>query len=54
VDGALEFPSADQRGHQFSSLSSPHVRAIVLRAIAWAGKRDVDSLATPEEVAALR
>jgi type 1 glutamine amidotransferase len=41
-------------GHHFSTFSSPHVRAIVLRAIAWAGKRDVDSLATPEEVAALR
>ena len=41
-------------GHNFSTFSSPHARAIFLRAIAWAGKRDVDSLATPEEVAALR
>jgi type 1 glutamine amidotransferase len=41
-------------GHHFSTFSSPHVRAIVLRAIAWAGKRDVDSLATPDEIAALR
>lgn len=41
-------------GHNFSTFSSPHVRAIFLRAIAWAGTRDVDSLATPEEVAALR
>jgi hypothetical protein len=41
-------------GHNFTTFSSPHARAIFLRAIAWAGKRDVDSLATPEEVAALR
>jgi type 1 glutamine amidotransferase len=41
-------------GHHFSSFSSPHVRAIFLRAIAWAGKRDADSLATPEEIAALK
>jgi type 1 glutamine amidotransferase len=40
-------------GHHFSTFSSPHVRGIFLRAIAWAGKRDVDSLATPEEIAAL-
>jgi type 1 glutamine amidotransferase len=41
-------------GHHFSTFQSPHVRGIVLRGIAWAGRRDVDSLATPEEVAALR
>jgi type 1 glutamine amidotransferase len=41
-------------GHHFSSFSSPHVRAIFLRSIAWAGKRDADSLATPEEIAALK
>jgi type 1 glutamine amidotransferase len=41
-------------GHHFSTFESPHVRAIVLRGIAWAGHRDVDSLATPAEVAALR
>jgi type 1 glutamine amidotransferase len=41
-------------GHHFSTFSSPHVRAIFLRAIAWAGKRDPESLATPEEVAALK
>jgi type 1 glutamine amidotransferase len=41
-------------GHHFTTFSSPHVRAIFLRAIAWAGKRDADLLATPEEVAALR
>jgi type 1 glutamine amidotransferase len=41
-------------GHHFSTFSSPHVRGIMLRGIAWAGKRDVDALATPEELAALR
>ncbi len=41
-------------GHHFSTFSSPHFRAVVLRGIAWAGKRDADSLATAEELAALR
>jgi uncharacterized protein len=41
-------------GHHFSTFESPHVRAIILRGIAWAGKRPVESLTTPEEVAALR
>lgn len=41
-------------GHNFTTFSSPHARAIVLRAIAWAGGRDADSLATPEEIAALK
>jgi type 1 glutamine amidotransferase len=40
-------------GHHFTTFSSPHVRGVFLRAIAWAGRRDVDSLATPDEVAAL-
>jgi type 1 glutamine amidotransferase len=41
-------------GPHFSTFESPHARAIILRGIAWAGKRQADSLATPEEVAALR
>jgi type 1 glutamine amidotransferase len=41
-------------GHHFTTFSSRHARAIFLRAIAWAGKRDADSLATPEEIAGLR
>lgn len=41
-------------GHNFSTFGSPHVRAIFLRAIAWAGHREVDSLATAEEIAALK
>jgi type 1 glutamine amidotransferase len=41
-------------GHHFASFSSPHVRGVLLRAIAWVGKRDVDSLATADEIAALK
>jgi len=41
-------------GHHFTTFSSPHARAIFLRAIAWVGKRDIDSLATPEEIAAIK
>jgi type 1 glutamine amidotransferase len=41
-------------GHHFTTFSSPRVRAIFLRAIAWAGKREADSLATPEEIAGVR
>jgi uncharacterized protein len=41
-------------GHHFTTFASPHVRGVIVRGIAWAGKRDADSLATPEELAALR
>jgi len=41
-------------GHHFTTFASPHVRAVFLRAIAWAGKRDADVLATKDEIAALR
>ena len=44
----------DLLGHHFSTFSSPHVRGVMLRGIAWAGKRSPDALATPEELAALR
>ncbi|MDB6124067.1 MAG: Trehalose utilization [Pedosphaera sp.] len=40
-------------GHNYKSFNLPHYRAILLRGIAWAGKRDVDSLVTKEEVASL-
>jgi hypothetical protein len=30
------------------------VRGVLMRAIAWVGRRDVDSLATAEEIAALK
>jgi type 1 glutamine amidotransferase len=40
-------------GHHFRSFADPHVRGTLLRAIAWTGRRDVASLATPEEIAAI-
>jgi type 1 glutamine amidotransferase len=40
-------------GHHFTTFSSPHARAIVLRAIAWTGGRDVDSFTTADEVRGL-
>jgi type 1 glutamine amidotransferase len=40
-------------GHHFTTFASPHVRAIVLRAIAWTGRREVDTLTTAEEVRGL-
>ena len=41
-------------GHNYKSFDLPHFRAVLLRGIAWAGKRDVDSLCTPPELASLR
>jgi type 1 glutamine amidotransferase len=41
-------------GHHFSTFSSPNVRAVMLRGIAWAGKRDVDLLTTAEEVEGMK
>jgi putative membrane-bound dehydrogenase-like protein len=37
------------QGHYYASFSLPHYRGLLLRGIAWAGKRDVDLLTTPEE-----
>src|SRR4051812_17983764 len=42
------------QGHKYSSFSLPHYRALLLRGIAWAGKRGVDSLVSKEELASLR
>ena len=42
------------QGHKYTSFSLPHYRALLLRGIAWAGKRDVDSLVSKEELASLR
>jgi putative membrane-bound dehydrogenase-like protein len=42
------------QGHKHASFSLPHYRALLLRGIAWAGKRDVDTLVTKEELASLR
>jgi putative membrane-bound dehydrogenase-like protein len=41
-------------GHEWTSFELPHFRAILMRGIAWAGKRDVDSFVTKEELASLR
>lgn len=41
-------------GHKWKSFELPHYRAVLLRGIAWAGKRDVDSLCKKEELATLR
>jgi type 1 glutamine amidotransferase len=40
-------------GHYHVTFNLPQYRAILLRGIAWAGKRDVDSLTIPAERAAL-
>ena len=41
-------------GHKYSSFEAPHYRAVLLRGIAWAGGRDVNSLCAKDELAALR
>jgi putative membrane-bound dehydrogenase-like protein len=42
-------------GHNHKTFSLPHYRAVLLRGIAWAGKRSsVDSLCSKEELASLR
>jgi type 1 glutamine amidotransferase len=44
----------DLLGHHFTTFSNPHARPVFLRGIAWAGRRDVDLLTTPEEVAGMK
>ncbi len=42
-------------GHQYKSFELPHYRAVLLRGIAWAGKRtNVDEFNTKEDLASLR
>ncbi|MBI3878875.1 MAG: ThuA domain-containing protein [Verrucomicrobia bacterium] len=42
-------------GHLYENFSKPHYRAVLLRGIAWAGKRaNVDELCTKAELASLR
>ena len=42
-------------GHNYKTFNLPHVRAVMLRGIAWAGKRsNVDEFCNKEEVASLR
>lgn len=41
-------------GHNHKTFNLPQYRALLLRGIAWAGKRDVDSFVNKEELASLR
>ena len=41
-------------GHWHATFNIPQYRAILLRGIAWAGHRKVDSLTTPAEIEALK
>ncbi len=41
-------------GHKHATFALPHVRALILRGIAWAAKREVDGLVNKEELASLR
>ncbi|HVT81518.1 MAG TPA: ThuA domain-containing protein [Phycisphaerae bacterium] len=55
IEGGVKYRAfVDLLGHHFTTFSSPHARAIFLRGIAWAGKRDADLLTTPDEVAGLK
>jgi type 1 glutamine amidotransferase len=40
-------------GHNYKTFDLPHFRGVLLRGIAWAGKRDVDLLVNKEESASL-
>jgi type 1 glutamine amidotransferase len=40
-------------GHNYKTFNLPHFRAVLLRGIAWAGKRDVNLLASKEELGSL-
>jgi len=42
------------QGHYFTNFSLPHFRGLLLRGIAWAGKRPVDSLVRREELASFQ
>lgn len=42
-------------GHEYETFNQPHVRALLLRGIAWAGKREnVDALCSKEELGSLK
>ncbi|MDB6028382.1 MAG: putative rane-bound dehydrogenase [Verrucomicrobiales bacterium] len=41
-------------GHNYKSFNLPFYRALLLRGIAWAAKREIDSLLTKEELQSLR
>lgn len=41
-------------GHEYTSFQTPHYRALLLRSIAWAGRREnLDTFARPEELASI-
>ncbi|MEY2407661.1 MAG: hypothetical protein QOF48_331, partial [Verrucomicrobiota bacterium] len=42
------------QGHKLSTFALPHFRGLLMRAIAWTGRRPVDSMVTAEERAAFR
>ena len=42
------------QGHYYKNFALPHFRGLILRAVAWAGKRPVDALTRAEERAAFR
>jgi len=42
------------QGHKYTVVQPPHYRALLLRGIAWAGKRPVDSLVAKDELASSR
>jgi putative membrane-bound dehydrogenase-like protein len=42
------------QGHEWTSFSHPGWRALLLRGIAWSGRRDVDLLVSPEERVSVR
>jgi len=55
LEGGVPYRAfVDLLGHHFTTFANPHARPIFLRGIAWAGKRDVDLLTTPEEVAGMK
>ncbi len=41
-------------GHWYSTFEIPQFKAMLLRGIAWAGHREVDSFTTPEEIKVLK
>ncbi|HKX63239.1 MAG TPA: PVC-type heme-binding CxxCH protein [Verrucomicrobiae bacterium] len=42
------------QGHKYTTFSLPHYRGVLLRAIAWAGRREIDSLTRVDELAHFR
>jgi type 1 glutamine amidotransferase len=54
IDGGTPYRAfVSLLGHHFTTFADSHVRGILLRGIAWAGRRRVDLLTTPAEETAL-